>query len=124
MNPPRLRHLAFELLEPKSSPSALLLALAPLDEPDQRLIETDRLMYASTTQAAHDANVALLKFIERNTRVHEVVGSAMSSPTREEAAATDKMMQVTDTDLRTTLITELLDANSSDGVLDHGVISF
>jgi hypothetical protein len=124
MNPPRLRHLAFELLEPKSSPSAFLLALAPLDEPDQRVIESDRTMYASTTHAAHEVNVALLKFIERNTRSDEAVGSAMPLPTREEAAATDKMMQATDMDLRTTLITELLDVDSAGGSNDDRVISY
>ncbi len=124
MNPPRARRLAFELLEPKASPSALLLALAPLDESDQRVIESDRAIYATTTNAANDANAALLKFIERNTRSHEGAGAEMSLPTRERAAATDKMMQATDTDLRTTLITELPGVSSFDGDNDYRVIQF
>jgi len=124
MKPPRLRRLAFELLEPKSSPSALLLALAPLGEPDQRDIECDRTMYASSTRAVQEANVALLKFIEQNTRSHGAAGAAMSMPTREEATAADKMMAATDTDLRTTLTTELLDASSVDSDNVDYVIQF
>ncbi|HJN11954.1 MAG TPA: hypothetical protein QF564_24930 [Pirellulaceae bacterium] len=124
MNPPRLRRLAFELLEPKSSPSALLLALAPLDELDQRVIESDRAMYATSTNVPNDGSAALLKFIERNTRGDEKAGSTMSLPTREQVAATDKMMQTTDTDLRTTLITELAEASSVDCDNVFSVIQF
>ncbi len=123
MKSPRLRRLAFELLEPKSSPSALLLALAPLDEPDHRAIESARTMYSST-HAVHEANAGLLKFIERNTQSHKGAPVTMALPTQEETSATDKMMQATDTDLRTTLITELLDASSVDSHNENDAIQF
>jgi hypothetical protein len=123
MKSPRLRRLAFELLEPKSSPSALLLALAPLEEPDQRAIESDRTMYAST-HAVHEANAALLKFIEWNTQEGPKPAATIALPTREETSATDKMIQATDTDLRTTLITELLDARSAGSHNENDAIQF
>ena len=128
MNSPR-RRLTFELLEPKASPSAILLALAPLDEPEQRMIESERAMYATTAAStasttSNDANVALLWFIERNTRGIEAAGSAMRLPTSEQAMAADKMMQATDTDLRSMLITEMLSASAADGDYVCSVIQF
>ncbi len=108
----RKRRLAFELLETKASPSALLLALAPLDESDQRWLEAERAMFAApTTDAArptHDANTGLLEFIDQNTRRPSDSPPPWPAPTAAQATAADNMMTVTDSDLRSLLISELL----------------
>lgn len=123
MKPMRPRRLAFELLEPKASPSALLLALAPLDEAAQRLIESTSSLAAAPT-ATPDTNAALLRFIAENTRSDPWRATMTPLPTPEQAAAADTMMQATDTDLRAMLIAEMLDASSADGNYVFSVIQF
>ena len=116
MSSTRTRRLAFELLEPKASPSALLLALAPLDETTQRAIEFERSAYAATVSVGvtHSANVALLEYIDQHTQERPELGHLkVAIPTPAQAAEADKMMQATDTDLRCLLIVEMLAANSA-----------
>lgn len=124
MNPLRPRRLAFELLEPKASPSSLLLVMAPLDEPAQRLIESEHALYAAPTAAIQDSNAALLRFIAENTRGNSSHGSGIPLPTPEQAATADKMMQCTDSDLRSVLIAEMLEAASTDCHYVGSVIQF
>ncbi len=127
MNPPRVRRLTFELLETKASPSALLLALAPLDEADQEQIESARALYAApliNKVEINPTNAALMKFIEENTRSSADVRSARPMPTAAEAAAADTMMMATDTDLRSMLITEMLNASSASGENVFSVILY
>ena len=117
MKSARARRLTFELLEPKVAPSAMLLAVAPLDEADQRLIEQD-VMYAPVhagESTNHQAHVALLEYIQRNTVGDAEAKSSLAWPSQAEAEAADKMMTATDAELRTMLVTELLQAQPTDG---------
>jgi len=120
MKSPRVRQLAFELLEPKASPSAVLLAVAPLDEPQQAIFEAQHAMYAtSAVETGSDANVALLEFIERNTQGDVTEPLRLPLPTPQQAAVADHMMAATDADLRSMLIAEMLQANPA--ASDHVV---
>jgi len=123
MNPPRPRRLAFELLEPKTSPTSLLLALAPLGEPDPRFVASEVAMYAPATTAA-GGNAELLQFIERHTHIDPAGRAEMPLPTREQAAAADKMMQATDTELRSMLRESSREASSADFASVYSVIQF
>ena len=122
MKPARVRRLTFEILESKASPSAVLLALAPLEELDQGVIEIERALYTAHTSTAPAAsisatgivNTALLQFIEHNTRRTTEDLASPGVPAAARAALADTMMQATDADLRAMLISETLDEDSPD----------
>ena len=112
----RKRILAFERLEAKSTPTSLLLALAPLDEtfhvtveqmrddevPGHQCLDVDTSANWQFQISTHQ----LLCFVEENTscRVEDV--SPVARPSAEQCQRVDEMMKLDDVDTRVLILAE------------------
>ena len=108
-SPTRRRVLAFEQLEPKASPSSILLLLATGGEMDD---EASIPAWEAAEQSsgpwrfAHDTQT-LLRFIDAHTDVDCSEHQQPQLPTEDECAAADDMMKVDDMDLRAMIVVDV-----------------
>ena len=101
------RHLTFERLEKKRC-TAMLLAVAPMDDADQVALEhwltSERPGADSAWRYEHD-NTQLLRFIEDHTR-NATRGASRQLPTGTACEAADRWLRLEAPDLRAILICE------------------
>ena len=122
----RKRTLAFERLESKHVPAALLVALAPLDDDSHQRLEP--ILHASADSSARAPQTvpadpdrqsghwqfvhsvgALLEFVDQHTNSAASEPELCAAPTWDQCRAADEMLQLRDEALRTIVMTENLD---------------
>ena len=103
------RVLAFEQLETKRSPAALLLAVAPLDDDTHAASEYEvqqRNVDSSGYWRQHHSSEQILHFIEQQSGQGSF--RPWATPDTSECTSADQMMKLQDDALRTILIAESL----------------
>jgi hypothetical protein len=116
-NRSRKRTLAFERLETKATPAALLVALAPLDDATHERVEqavpdaTGAIHAVDTSsnwQFCHSV-VTLLQFVDECTLPGAPDLAVCSPPTWDQCQTADEMMKLHDHELRTLVMADQLD---------------
>jgi hypothetical protein len=117
------RILTFERLDAKATPSSLLLALAPLDEPFHQAVERERENAAgdlaelavATTGSWHFAvsTSDLLRFVENNSSRRVADTRQVVLPTPDECRRADEMMKLGDHDTRAVIIADSLTGDAA-----------
>ncbi len=102
------RTLAFERLETKATPAALLIAIAPLDEATHERVEcvvqynSESLIEVDTStnwQFSHSV-YTLLQFVDEHTLQRSRDSAVCAPPTWDQCHSADEMMKLQDRDLR------------------------